>query len=211
MATITGYTAERMQEIEDGAIVDGNVVGDDLILVRRDGGLINAGSVRGEQGIQGIPGPTSIEVVATLAEIAAPTEGLYAHETDTDRLWAWTGAAWQYIAGGTDPDPATQWQAAVLTNGWMNEDSAGYGPVRYRRDGRNIQIDGSMQSGNFDVPAFTLPVGFRPQYTQWFPIQVGSAVVGRISIVSSGAATPSTPAGGTNSNVNLSGIMFPKP
>jgi microcystin-dependent protein len=59
MATITGFTAARMKEIEDASIVDGNVVGDDLILDRFDGTTINAGNVRGTQGIQGVPGEVS--------------------------------------------------------------------------------------------------------------------------------------------------------
>lgn len=54
MATITGYTAERMQAIEDSAIIDGEVVGDDLILTRYDTTTINAGSVRGPTGSPGV-------------------------------------------------------------------------------------------------------------------------------------------------------------
>ena len=60
MATVTGYTAERMQDIEDGTVVDGNIVGDNLILVRHDGGQIDAGSVRGPQGIQGPAGLAAV-------------------------------------------------------------------------------------------------------------------------------------------------------
>lgn len=54
MATITGFTAARMLEIENESIVDGNVVGDNLILVRRDLVEINAGSVRGPIGTPGV-------------------------------------------------------------------------------------------------------------------------------------------------------------
>lgn len=57
MATVTGYTAEFMDTINDNTVVDGNVVGDNLILVTRGGTNIDAGNVRGPQGIQGIPGP----------------------------------------------------------------------------------------------------------------------------------------------------------
>ena len=72
MATVTGYTAEKMDEIADATIVDADVVGDNLILERLDGGTIDAGSVRGPQGVagtngtngtngaQGPAGPTSI-------------------------------------------------------------------------------------------------------------------------------------------------------
>lgn len=56
MATITGYTADRMKVIEDGTIVDGEVVGDNLILTKHDGTEINAGSVRGPQGVEGPAG-----------------------------------------------------------------------------------------------------------------------------------------------------------
>jgi len=54
MATVTGYTAARMQEIEDSAIIGGVIVGDDLILTRYDEGEINAGNVRGPTGSPGV-------------------------------------------------------------------------------------------------------------------------------------------------------------
>lgn len=63
MATVDGFTKERMLEIENTTVVDGNVVGDDLILLTREGTPINAGSVRGpegDQGIQGIQGDTGL-------------------------------------------------------------------------------------------------------------------------------------------------------
>jgi len=44
-----------MLEIENTTVVDGNVVGDNLILVTREGTQIDAGSVRGPQGIPGPP------------------------------------------------------------------------------------------------------------------------------------------------------------
>lgn len=47
MATITGLTAARMAAIEAASIVDGEVVGDNLILTRNDTTTINAGNVRG--------------------------------------------------------------------------------------------------------------------------------------------------------------------
>jgi microcystin-dependent protein len=56
MATITGLTAARMKEIEDASVVDGDVVGGNLILTRHDGTPIDAGSVIGPTGPQGPPG-----------------------------------------------------------------------------------------------------------------------------------------------------------
>lgn len=43
MATVTVFTAERMQEIEDNAIVGVEIVDDHLIFTRHDGSLIDAG------------------------------------------------------------------------------------------------------------------------------------------------------------------------
>ena len=56
MATVTGLTAQRMQEIEAASVVDGDVVGGSLILTKHDGSQINAGSVVGPTGPQGPPG-----------------------------------------------------------------------------------------------------------------------------------------------------------
>lgn len=53
MATITGLTAARMLEIEAASVVDGDIVGDDLFLTRKDGTPINAGNVRGPAGPEG--------------------------------------------------------------------------------------------------------------------------------------------------------------
>jgi hypothetical protein len=48
-----------MKEIEDTTVVDGVVTGENLILTRRDATQINAGSVRGPQGVQGPIGEVS--------------------------------------------------------------------------------------------------------------------------------------------------------
>lgn len=56
MTTVVGLTASRMQQIEAASVVDGDVVGGDLILTKHDGTQINAGSVIGPAGPQGVPG-----------------------------------------------------------------------------------------------------------------------------------------------------------
>ncbi len=43
MATVTGLTAERMLEIEAASVVDGEVVGGNLILTKHDETEIDAG------------------------------------------------------------------------------------------------------------------------------------------------------------------------
>lgn len=97
MATVTVYTADRMKEIEDSAIIDGDVVDDNLILTRYDAAQINAGSVRGAQGIQGDIGPagaTSIEVVTSTTRPANPFAGLMIYETDTNNFLSYNGTTW---------------------------------------------------------------------------------------------------------------------
>lgn len=44
MGTITGYTAAKMQIVEDAAIVGGHLTGNNLILEAHDGGTIDAGA-----------------------------------------------------------------------------------------------------------------------------------------------------------------------
>lgn len=58
MATVTGLTAARMQEIIDETIFDGAVVGGHLILTRHDGSTVDLGQVQGEQGVAGPVGPS---------------------------------------------------------------------------------------------------------------------------------------------------------
>lgn len=53
MATVTGLTATEMNARRNEMIVDGEVVGDNLILERYDGTTIDAGNVRGPQGVPG--------------------------------------------------------------------------------------------------------------------------------------------------------------
>lgn len=98
MATVTGLTAERMLEIEAASIVDGEVVGDDLILTRHDETEINAGNVRGATGPQGIQGVPGLGItVGTLAARPAANgaRGMYA-ATDEMILFGDTGV-WEYI------------------------------------------------------------------------------------------------------------------
>lgn len=67
MATITGLTADRMLAIEAASVVDGDVVGDNLILTQYGGAQINAGSVRGPAGPAGPIG--SDQAILTAAPI----------------------------------------------------------------------------------------------------------------------------------------------
>lgn len=56
MATVTGMTAAAMQAIVDDNIIDGEIVGSNLILSTRGGTPIDAGVVVGPQGDPGVDG-----------------------------------------------------------------------------------------------------------------------------------------------------------
>lgn len=56
MGQVTGYDADYLDQIVGQTVSSGLVVGDDLILTRNDGETIDAGNVRGPQGIQGLTG-----------------------------------------------------------------------------------------------------------------------------------------------------------
>lgn len=69
MASINGLTAEAMQAIRDGVIVDANVVAGHLILTRYDATEVDTGSVVGPTGS---PGATSGELTALTAASTIP-------------------------------------------------------------------------------------------------------------------------------------------
>jgi hypothetical protein len=96
MATITGLTAARMQEIIDSTIVDADVIGDNLILTKDDGSTINAGSVRGPQG------PPASNLGKGSAFPGSPTDGDLFVRTDQvgDPLYKFTDGAWAAAGGG---------------------------------------------------------------------------------------------------------------
>ena len=60
MPTVTGLTSARMLNIEANSVVSGAIVGNDLILTRFNAATINAGNVRGPQGVAGPMGEVSL-------------------------------------------------------------------------------------------------------------------------------------------------------
>lgn len=100
MATVTGLTAERMMEIEAASIVSGVVVGNNLILTKNDGTQINAGNVRGLQGIQGATGQVSTAALnAALAPLPKGVLGLA--ERTSDQIWTFQANTWLDVTGLT--------------------------------------------------------------------------------------------------------------
>lgn len=75
MATVTGLTAARMLAIEAASVVDGDIVGDDLFLTKKDGSVINAGNVRGAPGPDGPMGhPLSVISAQPVLDVGIPNQ-----------------------------------------------------------------------------------------------------------------------------------------
>jgi hypothetical protein len=102
MATITGLTAARMQEIIDGTIVDADVIGDHLILTKEDGSTIDTGVVKGDPGAPGAPGANASNLGKGAAFPGGATDGDLFVRTDQagDPLYKYTDGAWTISAGG---------------------------------------------------------------------------------------------------------------
>jgi hypothetical protein len=83
-----------MIEMENATVIDGNIVGNDLVLQTRDGTNINAGNVRGPKGDMGNQGTSFVVCTSTTRPTGVP-EGYAIYETDTDLIRIWTGARWR--------------------------------------------------------------------------------------------------------------------
>jgi len=100
VTTVTGLTADRMIEMENATVVDGEVVGNNLILETRDGTPIDAGNVRGPQGVPGAPGTNGTNgagdfICTSTTRPASPINGLSIYETDTGLRRTWNGTRWK--------------------------------------------------------------------------------------------------------------------
>lgn len=123
MATVTGLTAARMLLIEAASIVDGVVNGDNLILTRHDGSTINAGSVRGPQGIQGVPGSITVSPAGgaldgnypdpDLADGAVTTAKIGDGQVTAAKLAPGAGTPEYVIVGKNHDDAASSYPVGV--------------------------------------------------------------------------------------------------
>lgn len=100
MATVTGFTKERMLAIENSSIVDGEVVGDNLILTARDGSTINAGSVRGPTGSPGVTEGQLNSIVANNSPVGTVVDFI-----GTAAPTGWLAMNGQAIIGGQSTYP----------------------------------------------------------------------------------------------------------
>lgn len=100
MATVTGLTAERMIAIEGASVVDGTVVGDNLILTRFDTTTIDAGSVRGPTGSPGITSGELADEIENAFLLNAPVGSILEYISDIVPNALWVFMTGQTIVGG---------------------------------------------------------------------------------------------------------------
>lgn len=120
MATVTVYTAERMQEIEDGSVVDGDIVAGHLILTKHDGSQIDAGSVVGPAGPAGPTGPAGISSIPGEVKLwpggVLPVQATYGK-------WVWADGA--FYDSATYPIASGHINPAWKTFGGASDPGAG--------------------------------------------------------------------------------------
>jgi hypothetical protein len=158
MATVTGFTAERMQTIEDETIVSAAVIGGHLICTRHDGATFDAGSVVGPAGPTGPSGGTSIVVCTSGTRPAGGSlfAGLMIYETDTKTILMYDGSAW------VETNSLGAWNSyAVSFKGGASVVTVGNGTriSRWKRQGRLIHFSFEFIFGTTSVvPAGNLSV-----------------------------------------------------
>lgn len=124
------------------------------------------------------------------------------------RVWSPFNTAMQGIWG-----PSNTWTALTMQNSWAAATSTSlYGAPQWRvRDGI-LQLRGAMKGGSLSgtVPAFTLPVGARPNAYCIYTLSSAAGSAARLNIDASGAATVEQLASGALiSLIILSGITIP--
>lgn len=170
MATVTGFTALRMAAIEAMSVVSGVVQDGKLILTRRDGTTIDAGNVRGPQGIQGpvgtiqaspaggdlsgsYPAPTIADNVITGAKIVAALKDAAANVASLRTLG--TGAA--QAAAGNHNHGDTGWVNFTPVGGDapFGSATATVGRAQYRRFGPMVHVRIQKDVGSAGVDRTT--------------------------------------------------------
>lgn len=95
------------------------------------------------------------------------------------------------------------WTAPTLTGGWS--DVAGYPPSGFWRDDeRRVYLRGAVENGTVGSTIFTLPTGYIPAYTQFFPVYTPTGT-GVVRVQNDGQVVLQS--GGTT-HVDLGSIRF---
>lgn len=141
MATVTGYTAAKMEALANEQIVGGAIVGDLLTLTTRSGTVVVAGNVRGPQGLPGTDPSIKVVTRATRPTGVALTNGLAIYETDTGMFFIYNSAIPGFVYQGGMILCTSTTRPAIPFNGLIIYETDTY--RRYLYDvGTWIQIGG---------------------------------------------------------------------
>jgi hypothetical protein len=115
MASVNVYTAEHSDDMFDEDIVDGSVVGDNLILEKRSGATVDAGNVRGPAGTNGrtvFVGRWATGVSYLVGDVVSFANRMWrcvsAHTSSATQSPAFTTGSWMAMTG--------------IPEGWMQTD-----------------------------------------------------------------------------------------
>jgi len=99
------------------------------------------------------------------------------------------------------------WVGATLTNSWTNF-LAGTALAAYRKVGDVVELRGTVKSGTFGAPIFTLPDGHRPPLQEIFYVHASPGGA-RLDVTPGGAVQVAAyVSSGTNALVSLAGVRF---
>lgn len=218
MATVTVYTAEKMQEIQDGSIVDGDVVSGHLILTKYDGSQIDAGPVEGPAGPTGPTGPAGISSIPGEIKMwpgsVLPVQATYGK-------WDWCDGG--VLAVATYPIAAGHISSAWKTFGGASDPGAGNfrkpdlrglvpagldqmpGGARANRMTRAVAIVLAGKTGE-ETHVITIPE--MPPHTHDADRTAGGGVSGPAGGIGGNAVGTTTSTGGGQAHENVQPTVF---
>lgn len=107
------------------------------------------------------------------------------------------------IGGIVDVGLSAAWVNATLESGWGNQFGSPYAPAGYSIDATGrVSLRGTVSGGSGVI--FTLPVGYRPTVSMFFPTNANGAA-GKILVDTSGNVTLFS---GTATEVDLATVQF---
>lgn len=136
IVTVTGLTAARMEAMEDDQVISGAISGDNLILTKRGGATVNAGNVRGPQGLYGAP-----QLVSTLPPAPANGDEVYFQNS----TMAADGFIWHLRYRSGSPS-AYKWEVISAQ------------PVIINNNVPDINVPSTGWLDPTNMPTFTLPL-----------------------------------------------------
>lgn len=160
-------------------------------------------------------GPNFVTVVTPGTELIDGHDDAQIVRQYAGAVFAFNGTHWAVLnptmatAGQEPPSPA--WTTVTLANSWINVTGAGIPPASYYLFNQRVYLRGVISGGAGATVAFTLPIGFRPEFTVYSIVQFfnGSTVnaVASVEVQATGSVKINISATGS-ANVTLDSINF---